>query len=293
MLPFDTFAYGKTLTHLGQPEVIEGLPWPVFVRPIPNSDRYDALGPWPYGSPLDPGQVAVALAALRARGLVSLTAVLRPDCPAEVDALRHSGLEIMPLKEHFIYDAREPLPARSKKTRYNIAAARRRCTVERLDIGANWPALAALQQDLMGRRRLSKIARVEADHFERLVDVPGADGLAIFAKGELVAALVVVRSSAQVHFLALLGNERAHRERAHYALYDAAVTRWGGEHVLCLGGAPSGEAGEGIGKFKRRFATSTRPVSLLKIVLDPAACAELTASRNTPGYFPPYRTPAD
>src|SRR5207249_3699946 len=83
-LPFDTFAYGKTLTHLGQPEMIAGLPWPVIVRPIPNSDRYDAMGPWPYGSPLDPSQWAVALPALRARGLVSLSAVFGPDCSLEV-----------------------------------------------------------------------------------------------------------------------------------------------------------------------------------------------------------------
>src|SRR5690349_5042968 len=97
MLPFDTYAYGQTLSHLGPAEMIDGLPWPVFVRPIPGSDRCDALGPWPYGSPPDASQLAVALPALRARGLITLSAVLQPDCPAEVEALRRSGLECVSL----------------------------------------------------------------------------------------------------------------------------------------------------------------------------------------------------
>ena len=293
VLPYDSFAYVNSLTHLGLPEVIAGLPWPIVVRPIPGSARCDAVGPWPYGSAPEASQMAAALSALRARGLVSLTAFLRPDCPVDIAALQRSGVQCVPLKDHFIYDARETLPARSKKTRYNIATARRRWAVERLNLPTHWPALAVLHQDLRRRRALSKFAQVEASHFERLADVPGADGLAVFDEGEMIAALVVVRSAARVHFLALLGNEQAHRERAHYALYDAAATRWGSESLLCMGGAPSGEDGPGIDKFKRRFATSTRPVTLLTVILDPVACAELTARRNTPGYFPPYRTPAE
>lgn len=293
VLPYDSYAYANTLTHLGLPEVIEGLPWPIVVRPIPGSDRCDAVGPWPYGSAPEAGRMAAALPVLRTRGLVSLTAFLRPDCPADAAALRLSGVQCVPLKEHFMYDARQTLPAHSKKTRYNIAAARRRWAVERLNLRTQWPALAALQQDLRQRRALSKFAQVEPAHFERLADVPGSDGLALFDQGEMVAALVVVRSAARVHFLALLGNEQAQRERAHYALYDAAATRWGSESLLCMGGAPSGEDGPGIDKFKRRFATSTRPVTLMTLILDPAACAELTARRHTPGYFPPYRTPAE
>ena len=92
VLPYDSYAYANTLTHLGLPEVIEGLPWPIVVRPIPGSDRCDAVGPWPYGSAPEAGRMAAALPVLRTRGLVSLTAFLRPDCPADAAALRLSGV---------------------------------------------------------------------------------------------------------------------------------------------------------------------------------------------------------
>ena len=290
--PFDTPEYAAALAYLGEPAVLPGLPWPVILRPIPNSDRVDALGPWPYASPLSPAQVPGALAALRAAGVVTLTAFLRPDQPLDADGLRAAGLGVLVLKPHFVYDVNEPLPAPSKKTRFNLSAARRRWQVEPLDLAAEWPTLAALHDELAQRRNLSRIARHDARHFERLAAVPGAGGLCVREGGALVAALVVLGDAASVHFHALLGTELAYRERAFYALYAEALRQWGPQRLLCLGGVPSSPDAVGVERFKRRFATSTRPLPMLTAILDAPACVALAARQGAPGYFPPYRTPA-
>ena len=292
-LPYDTLAYAHTLPHLGRPACFPGLPWPVIIRAIPDSDRCDAIGPWPYGSPIPADQAAVALSELRVEGIVSLLAVFRPDQAVDAAGLRAAGLDCVRLKDHFVFQAHEPRPEPSKKTRHNLAAARRCWSVQCLDLCATWPVLADWHHELSQRRAMSKFAQVETRHFERLAAVPGAAGLGVFDGDELVAALVVVLTEAAVHFHAVVGNERAYRERAFYALYDAAVARWGGERLLCLGGVPSGPDSDGVGKFKRRFATSTRPALMATAILDEPAAKALAARRSAPSFFPPYRTWAE
>ncbi len=292
-LPYDSLAYAQSLAYLGQAQSIPGLPWPVTRRTIPNSDHFDLLGPWPYGSPPDPAQAPAALAALRATGAVTFVAFLRPDCPVDAPGLQAAGLNVVMLKPHFVYDAGETLPEPSKKTRYNLAAAHRRWTVETLDLGAHWPALTALHDELGQRRQLSRITLLDANHFERLAEVPGATGLCVTDGNELVAALVVMEAGATIHFHTIVGHERAYRERAFYALYAEAVRRWGSDRRLCMGGVPSGADGAGVEKFKRRFATSTRPLLMVTAILDAPACAELAARQGAAWFFPPYRTPAE
>jgi hypothetical protein len=291
-LAYDSAAYANALAYLGEPLTVPGLPWPVIRQAIPGSGRFDVLGPWPYGSPPDPAGAAEALAHLRALGAVTLTAFARPDRPLDAVGLAAAGLEVVVLKPHFVHAADEPIPVMSKKTRYNLSAARRRWRVQPLDLAQQWPAVAALHTELAQRRTMSRITHLDDAHFARLAEVPGAAGLCVVEDGTLVAALVVVVAPASVHFHAIVGVEAAYRERAFYALYDEALRHWGAERLVCLGGAPGGPDGAGIEKFKGRFATSTRPVHMLTAVLDAPACAELVARRGLNQFFPPYRTAA-
>jgi hypothetical protein len=292
VLPYDTRVYAHSLAYLGEPLEVPGLPWPVIKRGIPTSDHFDVIGPWPYGSPIDPAGVPEALGALRAAGAVTFVAFLRPDCEAPVEALQAAGLGVLPLKPHFMFAADAPPLAPSKKTRFNLNAARRRWAVQPLDLAAHWPAVAALHRELALRRTLSHIAHVDDAHFESLARVPGAAGLGVFDGEVLVAALIVALDAGSVHFHAIVGNELAYRERAFYALYDEALRRWGAARLVCMGGAPSAAEGEGIAKFKQRFANQERPVLMVTATLDEAACAALTAQHGAARFFPPYRTAA-
>lgn len=289
-MPFDRAEYLRSLSYIGAPIALSSVPSGVLERAIPGSTRMDAYGSFPYATPWSPRVTALALEELRARGLVTLTMVFRPDGAADVDGLGAVGLECRVLKEHFVFDRGGTLPAQSARTRRNLAGARRHWRIEPIALGATWRQLFALYEVVAARRpRMSAITRASSDHFRALASVPGMVALGAFDADGLAGALIVALTATEVHCHMLFGNERYLRRGAAYALLDAAVTRWGATRTIYFGGAPSGAGGSGVARFKRRFATRTSPALLATAILDPEACADLTAGRPASGFFPPYR----
>ncbi len=290
-LPFDTPAYGQALSHLGDPVTAPGAPWPVIVRPIPGSSRYDAMGPWPYGSPLSQAGAAALIPALKSQGLVSLNAMIKPGCPLDDQRLAAYGVQVARLKDHFVYQRGAALPQWSKKTRYNLAAARREWRVQPFALIDHWRQLAAYHAELALRRGFSRITNVPADYFRSLAQIPDIIALGAFDAGNLSAALIVARYTGEIHFTIIAGNAQAYARRAFYALYQDAIQRWSADHDLYMGSAPAAANQGGLARFKNRFATHRVPIFMLRAILDPEAYAALASQRGQPGYFPAYRTP--
>lgn len=292
LLPYDLPAYAAALDHLGQPQPIDGWPATMLRRAIPGADGcQDAMGPWPYSSAPPPDVLAGVLSQGRDAGIVTLRAVLRPDQPPSCEALRRDGFELVPLKEHFVFDPTLDLPERGARTRRNLRQAQRRWHVEPVALADHWQAIGDWHDALVARRRFDRITTLRREHFAAIAGIEGFDSLGAFDRDGLGAMLVACRSHASMHFHIVAGTDRVYRTAGFYALYEAAIRRWAGPRTLYLGGAPEGPDGDGIARFKCRFANRRAPVWMLIATPDPQACERLRTSLgpSRPGWFPPYR----
>lgn len=290
-LPYDHEPYGVALQHLGQPWSAPAWPGPLLQRPIPDSDRHDLIAVWPYATLPAGAAATAAFAAAREAGAVTFQGVARPDLPPDAAALVAAGFTVRPYKEHFVRRPDLPAPVHSAKTRANLQRALRRWRVVERPLAEHLALVCAWHDTLAQRRQISVLAAPPAAHFATLAEMPGF--AALFAEDDAgpAACLIVGVTADRIHFHLIAGSEDAYRERAFYALYHAAIARWGGERTIHLGGAPGGEAGPGIARFKARFANDRATVHLVTAVFDPETCAALAARRGTPGWFPPYRGP--
>jgi hypothetical protein len=291
-LPYDTVAYGASLSHLGRPFTIPGWHGSLLQCAIPGAPNvFDAVGPWPYGSPPEVNQLPTLHRALHAQGLVTFRAFLRPDTPFVAVPWQRAGFTPVLLKEHFVFDRRLDWPTHSAKTRYNIRRGRRLWHVEPIALADHQQTVAAYHEELVRSRQFNTLAALPPAHFTALADLPNVHALGAFDKEGLGAALITVHDAASVHFHAIVGAARAYQWCAFYALYQAAIERWGPTHTIYLGGAPSSPNGQGIAQFKRRFANRRAPVYMIQAVLDAERCQQLVSARRgqPTQWFPPYR----
>ena len=291
-LPYDRPEYAAALSHLGTAHTVEGWPAAVLHRPIPAAAGHrDAMGPWPYSSAPRAEALAGALRRLREDGLVTLRAVLRPDATPPHEALRANGVELLRLKEHFVFDPSLDHPEPGARTRRNLRRARRGWHVEAVAPADHADAVGDWHDALVARRGFGPIPALRRAHFGAIAGIGGFEALGAFDREGLGALLLVCHTRDSVHFHAVAGADRAYRTGGFYALYEAALRTWAGPRTLYLGGAPEGPDGEGIARFKGRFANRRAPVWMLAATLDAQACDRLRATLgpSRPGWFPRYR----
>ena len=113
-----------------------------------------------------------------------------------------------------------------------------------------------------------------------------------FCRGELVAAhLWLVRGDVAYSHLAASSRE-GYRLGAAYALYAKAIEHFRSElRFLNLGAGAGGDSASGLERFKRGWATGTRPVYLCGKVFDKDAYERLSRAKRSAAFFPAYREP--
>jgi len=282
-LPFDQPDYAEALRHLGSPAVVAGRP--IVLRRIPESDAVDAFGPFPYGSPPeDPDGFRRGLAE---SGAVTWTCVMRPGAhPASI-----SAFDPFTVKEHFVHLRDGPPLEASARTRRHVRRAMLRWTIALRPMPECVDMTARLHGQLEARAPLSRVARVDRRHFEILAGIEGFRCLVASAGGRECAFLVFAEAGDEIHFHLTAGDEEALRGDGMYALFDHMIRNFASTHDLYLGGTPAGANGEGVGRFKARFANGRKPVSLARVILDPRQCEQLVARLGRHRWFPPYRDP--
>lgn len=289
-VPYDAPDYVHSLSHLGTPLVLPELPCGFVERPIPGSARRDAIGPWPYVTPWTRDEAALVVDRLRRRGNVTLSAVFRPDAPVDSDGLARVGIACRPLKPHYVREPGGRPPPPSRRTRRNLSRSRRHWAVGPVDLETAWAEVAEVHAAVSRRRPgMSTFTDPPADHFRVLASLAGMRALGAYDADGLGAALLYAESDSEIHCHLLGGGARSLRFGAAYTLFEHLESAAGAARTIYFGGAPAGPAGEGIARFKRRFATAERPVILATVILDEVACGALAKGRDAGGYFPPYR----
>lgn len=283
LLPFDQPRYAQALRYLGDPATVAGRP--LVVRAIPGSDAVDAFGPFPYGSP--PRDAVAFRHALAQTGAVSWTCVMRPGtAPAAIETF-----DPLTIKEHFVH-FRDGTPLQySPRTRRHVRRARDAWSVGLRPLPESIDTMFHLHRVLERRAPLSWVTRVDRRHFEGLAEIEGFRCVAAALNGHDAAFLVFAESAEEIHFHLTAGDDLALRHDGMYAIFDHMLRTYSATHDLYLGGTPDGPNGEGVARFKARFANGRQPMQLARVILDPARCEQLIARFGRHRWFPPYRNP--
>jgi hypothetical protein len=296
-------AYAASLAELGTPRWLPASDGWILVRPVPRlsgqdrCDVKDAMGCYPVFSCADWSHLGRDLDTLGS-DIVSLVVVTDPFGSYSESQLRELFPDLVrPFKAHFVVDLKEPIERHlSAHHRRNVAKANRHVRVERC---ADPPLLAAvwsaLYQELVARHGVDGFAAFSPTTLARQLEVPGVVLFRAESGSTTVGMTVWYTAGSLAYYHLGAYHDAAYAVGASFAIFDFALRHFAeaGVQWLDLGGAPGLEAdgGDGLSRFKRGWATGTRPVYLCGRIFDQpayAALAEAGGSLET-AYFPAYR----
>jgi hypothetical protein len=289
--------YARSFADLGTPRRLERCGGWLLERPTPALPLRDAMGCYPLFACTDWSGLREDVDAL-AGELVSLVLVADPFGPRDAAQLAEGFDEVAEYKPHYVVDLEAPaslvLP---RKHRRNVDRARERLQLEACADPLAWlEEWIALYRGLEERHAITGLRSFSRECLQRQMDVPGLVMFRAALDGETVGLhqWMVHGGVAYGHLGATSALGYAHE--ASYALYWYAREHFRGRlRWLDLGSTPGSAATpeHGLARFKRGFATGTRPAWLCTRVLDRGQYDALRAATTAPvtaSYFPAYRS---
>jgi Acetyltransferase (GNAT) domain len=289
-------SYADALSEFGHPRpLIQSRGW-ILQRDIAGTNVHDAMGCYPLFSCRDWSLLKDDLEGL-GRELVSLVLVADPFGNFSKELLRATFPDlVVPFKEHFVADLRQPTSAFvSKHHQYYARKALETVSVEPNDNPAGmldeWSGLYEL---LVERHQLTGIKAFSRTSFAKQLSAPGLTILRATHKGQTVGAhLWYVQGDVAFSHLTA-SNELGYKLMASYALSWRALEYFAGKTRWIDWGAGAGLdsfGGDGLTQFKRGWANTTRPAYLCGRIFDQPKYEELSRAKGLAGsqYFPLYR----
>lgn len=262
---------------------------PLLVRPIPGSDRSDAISPYSYpgamreGGPIDAGALDLAPS-----GLVSAFIRDRLDDPPTFAG---------PTERSVVLLADPGLPPKSRMSdrqqiRKNEAdgyavhrAEGPRASAAELD------GFHAVYTETMGAVDAAERYFFGRDYFATLLGFPRSWLVTVTGpEGDVAAAALTAVSDGFLHYY-LSGTADAHRRRAPSKNLIVACAEHAAELGMPLNLGGGVKPGDGLEEFKRGFANRELPFRTHELICDRTAYAELSGDRPDDGFFPLYRAP--
>jgi hypothetical protein len=288
--------YADSLAEFGLPRLLPGCGGWLLQRSIPGGQYRDAMGCYPLFACRDWCRLAEDLDALVGQDLVSVVLVADPFGTGDEGLLRRCFDRVVPFKEHFVVDLTRPAPgsASTHHRRYSRRALRE-VIVERLerpvDFSDEW---TMLYRGLVERHHIRGIPALSPTALSRQLAVPGMVVWRARRDGETVGATLWLQQGDVAYYHLGAYTEAGYHSRASFALFWTAIESFAatGLRWLDLGGgagARATAADDGLTRFKRGWATSSRVAHLCGRVLDPTAYRLLTEMRPRTEYFPAYR----
>lgn len=289
-------AYAHALAEFGTPLYLPTAQGWLLQRTIPATQHVDVIGCYPFFSCHNWQQLHEDIAALPPE-LVSVTLVTDPlgnfaeaDLPAAFPDL------LRPYKEHFIVDLKRPATLNAHHRR-NVRHALSQVEVEVCHEARALEEWGTLYDCLIQRHNITGIAAFSRASFAAQWQVPGLTVLRATQHGETVGMTLWYGDEERVYYHLAAYSLRGYECKASYALFQyareyfaARGTRW---MVLGAGAGVQNDGSDGLTRFKRGWATETRPVYLCGRILNQAVYGALTtATSNTAqAFFPAYRQP--
>jgi Acetyltransferase (GNAT) domain len=288
--------YAESFSETATPRELQQCGGWILERNIPSSHLIDAMGCYPMFVCRDWSGLPRDLSLLADR-LVSLVLVTDPFCEYPDQELRQCFDVVVPFKEHYLTDLRQPIEkSLPRRHRRNLAAARARVSVELcstpLAMLDDW---CRLYGQLVARRGIQGIPAFSRAAFQKQLAVPGV-WMFKASEGEDIVGLHLWYVSNDVGYGHLgATSARGHELMASYALYWRAIEqlrdriRW-----LDLGAGPGSAddpRAQGLKRFKAGWSTEMRTVHLCGRVFQPGVYQRLVHDHQVgkTSYFPAYR----
>jgi hypothetical protein len=293
-------SYAASLSEFGTPRHLPRSDGWILERAIPWTGAVDAMGPYPVFACRNWAALGDDLEEI-GTGLVSLALVADPFGNYDLEALRRCFPDrLVPFKRHFVTDFAKVGPQTvSKHHRYYARRALAAVEVDALE-GEAAAAFAgiwsSLYETLVARHRLTGIKAFSCASFEKQLGVPGTVVLRARERGEVVGAHIwyLQDRTAFSHLAAV--NARGYELMAPYALYSFALDHFKGRASLLdlgAGAGASGDAQDGLTRFKRGWATGDVPVYFCGRIFDREGYEQAARARSASAeepYFPIYRS---
>lgn len=289
-------AYAHSLAEFGTPvELPLSRGW-LLRRDIPGTLHCDAMGCYPLFACLDWQHLPHDLEAIES-ALVSVTLVTDPFGNHDDELLKRCFPDLLrPFKDHHVVDMRQRLTRRiSENHQRNVRKALtvldvRQCTAPSADLDT-W---VALYNHLIQVRRIQGLRRFSHRSFASQLAVPGIVAFqARHADATVGMILWYVQHDIAYYHLAAY-SPAGYDLRASFALIWRSLEYFAelGLRWVDLGAGAGLQSNEdGLTRFKRGWATGTRPVYLCGRILNRPAYDDLVRARHAgpTSYFPAYR----
>jgi hypothetical protein len=203
---------------------------------------------------------------------------------------------LVPFKEHFVADLSEPPESvvSSHHRRYSRKSLRELDVEICPDPSSRLDEWCELYDRLIERHGITGVSVFGRESFARQLEVPGLVMIRAEREGRTVG-IVLWYEQGDVAFYHLAAyDEEGYRRRASFAAFWTSI-QYFRERVRWLGlgasAGTSGDADDGLARFKRGWATGTRQVWFGGRIFRPERYAELSraAGREDSRYFPAYR----
>jgi hypothetical protein len=229
--------------------------------------------------------------------LVSLCAVVDPFGVDSAAQLREWFPDLVrPFKQHLIVDLTRPI--RSFVSAHHRSRATK--ALQRLEIVTcvepyrfleDW---LRLYEGLVERRGIRGIPRFSRLGFARQLDVPGLLMLRAEHRSEVVGMTLWYIQGKVAYYHLSACSELGYELGASYGLFwhSFEYLQGGGTFLLDLGGSAGlMDSTDGLHRFKKGWATASRPAFLCGRIFDRARYEALAAAAGQTGaaYFPAYR----
>ncbi len=287
-------AYAAALSDIGVPRALPQSGGTLVVREIGATGHRDAMGPYPIFSCTNWAGLEADLGAL-GDDLVAVSLVADPFGDWSEDMLQRCFPDVLlRFKDHFVAAlGDDPLAHVESHHRRNIARARREVEVDVLnDPTAFIDAWEGLYGALIARHEIRGVAAFSRSSLAAQLAVPGMVVLRATSQGATIgAALWYVQGDVAYYHLAAY-TEAGYARRASFALFAAAFELFAARGLswasLGAGAGASADGEDGLSRFKRGWATDTRPAWFGGRVLHRDIYDELSGARGA-GWFPAYR----
>lgn len=288
--------YATSFAEFGTPRELPRCGGHILVREIEDFPARDGMGCYPLFACEDWSQLPDDVAALK-NDLVSLAVVTDPFGNYDEPLLHHAFPDLVqPYKAHFVTKLGQPRSEIvSKHHRYYSRRASEDVTVHVCQEPMAWlDEWVSLYDYLKERHGITGIQAFSRASFAQQFKVPGLVMVRAAAGEETVGMHLWFRHENIVYSHLAASNQRGYDLMASYAIHWHAIdffandARW---LHLGAGAGVKGDEQDGLSRFKRGWATSTRTAYFCGRIFDRERYDEIARARGIPAtsYFPAYR----
>jgi hypothetical protein len=287
--------YAESLEEFGTVRELPRCGGWLLANQTPQQNLYDAAGCYPLFSCRNWSALGADLESM-ADDLVSIRIVTDPFADVDVSQLKDAFPDVCyEYKQHFVADLNVPLELFvASHHRRNIRKALDGLAVRETtgDAGllTEWQRL---YDNLVNRHGVIGVARFSPLAFERQAKAPGFKAFSAFDGDATCGTTLWYVNGDVVYYHLGAYSDHGYELGASFALFWSALSYFAGAGIrwAALGAGAGLQSSEsGLTRFKRGWATHTRPVYFCGRILQPVAYAKLAARAAMPAnFFPAYR----